>query len=76
VFEIQDKNYVFVVGKDNIVNMRQFKPGGRTHQYYIVKSGLVEGDMIVYEGIQNMKSGTKITPKNISVDNRKQLTAL
>lgn len=76
VFEIQDKNYVFVVGKDNIVNMRQFKPGGRTHQYYIVESGLVEGDMIVYEGIQNMKSGTKITPKNISVDNRKQLTAL
>lgn len=76
VFEIQDKNYVFVVGKDNIVNMRQFKPGGRTHQYYIIESGLTEGDMIVYEGIQNMKSGTKITPKNISADNRKQLTAL
>ncbi len=76
VFEIQDKNYVFVVGKDNIVNMRQFKPSGRTHQFYIIESGLAEGDVIVYEGIQNMKSGTKITPKNISADNRKQLTAL
>lgn len=61
-FEIQDKTYVFVVDKTNTVHMVHFIPGQRTQQQYIVKSGLKEGDVVVYEGIQSLKDGMKVTP--------------
>lgn len=62
-FEIQDKNYVFVVDGSNTARMRSFVPGGRTDKYYIVRSGLSQGEAIVYEGIQNLKDGMKVIPK-------------
>lgn len=68
VFEIQDKNYVFVVGPDNQVHMKNFVPKIRFSYYYIVESGLQLGDRVVYEGIQNIRDGMRITPKPIGVD--------
>jgi len=68
VFEIQDKNYVFVVGKDNVVKMKNFAPQTRIDEFIIVQSGLSAGDAIVYEGIQNIRDGAVITPKYIGVD--------
>jgi membrane fusion protein, multidrug efflux system len=62
-FEIQDKTYVFVVDRTNTVHMRHFVPGERTEQLYIVKSGLQEGDVIVFEGIQLLKDGIKVAPR-------------
>jgi len=63
VFEIQDKNYVFVVDQANIVHQQNFIPKQRIGAYYIVQSGLAPGDVLVYEGIQTIKDGTKIAPK-------------
>jgi membrane fusion protein (multidrug efflux system) len=62
VFEIQDKNYVFVVGENNTVKMKSFVPKMRIAEYYVVDSGLNPGDNIVYEGVQNIRDGSKITP--------------
>ncbi|PST84498.1 efflux transporter periplasmic adaptor subunit [Pedobacter yulinensis] len=62
VFEIQDKNYVFVVGKDNRVTMKSFVPQMRLAEYFVVRSGLKAGDKIVYEGVQNIRDGAKINP--------------
>jgi RND family efflux transporter MFP subunit len=62
VFEIQDKNYVFLLGKDNRVKMKSFVPKLRIAEYYLVESGLKAGDAIVYEGVQNIKDGTQIKP--------------
>jgi len=62
VFELQDKSYVFVVGKDNKVTMKSFVPKMRIAEYYVASSGLHAGDNIVYEGVQNIKDGVKITP--------------
>lgn len=67
-FEIQDKNYVYVVGADNIIKMRSFEPSGRYGQYYIVNSGLMAGDKIVFEGIQNLREGVKVIPRSLPVD--------
>lgn len=64
-FEIQDKNFVFVVGKDHTVKMKSFIPKHRISESYIVESGLNPGDEIVYEGIQSIKEGMKINPKYI-----------
>jgi membrane fusion protein (multidrug efflux system) len=65
VFEIQDRNYVYVVDKNNIIRQQAFEPISRLGQYYLVKSGLKEGDLIVYEGAQNLREGNKINPKQV-----------
>ncbi|MBN9298363.1 MAG: efflux RND transporter periplasmic adaptor subunit [Filimonas sp.] len=63
VFEIQDKNYVFVVDDKNIARMKNFEPEARVGNYYLVKEGLSEKDKIVYEGIQSIRDGEAIKPK-------------
>ena len=62
VFELQDKSYVFVVGAGNKVKMKSFVPKLRIAEYYVVSNGLQPGDRIVYEGVQNIRDGAKITP--------------
>ena len=62
-FEIQDKTYVFVIDKNNVAHMRHFTPAGRTDQNYIVGSGLNEGEVIAWEGIQFLKDGMKVNPQ-------------
>lgn len=68
VFEIQDRNYVFVLDAANVVHLRHFKPRTRMEQFYVVESGLKEGERIVYEGIRNIKDGMRIVPRMISAD--------
>src|SRR5690606_26986016 len=53
VFEIQDKNFVYILNPDNSITTRNFVPQARYSNYYLVKSGLKAGDKIVSEGVQN-----------------------
>lgn len=66
VFEIQDKNYVFLVTSDNTVKMKGVIPQARLSDAYLIKEGLTIGDKIVYEGVQNIKEGAKILPKPVT----------
>lgn len=68
VFEIQDKNYVFLVDSTDRVKMKNFIPKTRFSHYYIIESGLKAGDRIVFEGIQNLRNGMQITPKEVGLD--------
>ncbi len=68
VFEIQDKNYVFLVDSTNQVKMKNFVPKTRFSHYYIVESGLEPGDRIVFEGIQNLQEGMEIEPQHVGLD--------
>lgn len=63
VFEMQDKNYVYVLDSNNHVKMRSFEPGARISHSYLVQSGLKPGERIVYEGVRNLRDGMKISPK-------------
>ncbi len=74
VFEIQDKNFVFLVDSNNQVRMRSFVPKARFSHYYIVESGLEAGDQIVYEGIQNISDGMEITPQPVRMDSLVAIT--
>jgi membrane fusion protein (multidrug efflux system) len=69
VMEIQDKNFVFVLEKDNKVKMRSFVPKTRIDQFVVVQSGLSENDAIVYEGIQNIRDGSTIKPQYVTPGN-------
>lgn len=68
VFEVQDKNFVYVVDGANRVRTRSFIPRSRVDHFYIVQSGLKPGDRVVYEGIQNLKDGMIIDPRPLSSD--------
>jgi membrane fusion protein (multidrug efflux system) len=68
VFELQDKNFVFIVDENNQVRMKNFVPKTRFSHYYIVESGLEPGDRIVYEGIQGVRDGMQIVPKPVGPD--------
>ena len=64
-FEIQDFTYVYVVDKENTVKVRSFKPLDRYGIYYIAE-GFEPGDKIVFEGIQQVKDGTKVKPEPVA----------
>lgn len=66
-FEIQDKQYVYIVDKDNIVRSKNIEILQRMQHLYIVKSGLTVHDRIIYEGIQSIKDGDRITPQMIQM---------
>lgn len=68
VFEIQDKNFVFLVDSTNQVRMKHFVPKTRFSHYYIVESGLQSGDKIVFEGIQEIRDGMQIIPRTVRMD--------
>jgi membrane fusion protein (multidrug efflux system) len=59
-YEIQDKKYVFVVDKNNVVESRNIIIRGEMPDLYVVESGLSEGDKILLEGVQKVKDDDKI----------------
>jgi membrane fusion protein, multidrug efflux system len=62
-FEILDKTYVFVIGKDNIVKQREITIGAELPHLYIVSKGLSDKDTILLEGIRMVKNNEKILTK-------------
>ncbi|GAA4371457.1 efflux RND transporter periplasmic adaptor subunit [Hymenobacter saemangeumensis] len=68
VFEIQDKNYVYVVDQAGLVRMRSFTPQARTGDFYVVRGGLQAGDQVVYEGVQGLRDGQRISPRPVVLD--------
>ncbi|GAO44401.1 efflux RND transporter periplasmic adaptor subunit [Flavihumibacter petaseus] len=66
VFEIQDKNYVFVMDSQHTVKMRDIRANGRMDQYLLVADGLQPGETIVSEGIQQIRDGSVIQPRYIN----------
>ena len=66
VFDVQDKSYVYVVDKNNMLHMQSIAPVTRLAHYYVIKSGLKHGDKIVYEGTQNARDGMVIQPVSAS----------
>lgn len=64
-FEIQDKLFVFVVDDQNVVHMKSLVPKFRLPHAYIVEEGLSVKDRILFEGIQLVKDGDKISPEQV-----------
>lgn len=65
-FEIQDKIYVYVVDKNNVAHMKLVKPLYRLRFLYVIESGsLLPTDRVIYEGIQQVNEGEKVSPKLI-----------
>ena len=59
-YEIQDKKYVFVVDKNNVVKSREITITGEVPDLYVVRSGITKNDKILVEGVQKAKDDDKI----------------
>jgi len=67
-FDIQEKTYVYTVDKNNTVQVKSVNPKIRLVNFYVIESDLTLNDRIIYEGIQRVKEGDKITPEEISFE--------
>ena len=65
-FEIQDKTYVYIVGKDKKVTSKPVTISGKTESYYFISDGISAGDTIVMTGLGSLKDGASIQPKQVS----------
>lgn len=59
-YEIQDKKYVFVVDKNNVIRSVNITIIGELPDLYVVEKGISENDKILLEGVQKVKDDDKI----------------
>lgn len=60
-YELQDRVYLFVIDKDNVVKSRVVTVKNRMPDLYVVDDAdLSEGDKILLEGVQKVKDGDKV----------------
>ena len=57
----QNRQYVFVVDAENRVQQREVQIGQRIPGWVEVESGLAEGDEIIVEGVQKVRTGVTIS---------------
>ncbi len=63
VNEIQGRYQLAVVSPDNKVDLRWVKVGERTDSLWVVEEGLKPGEQVIVEGLQKVRAGMTITPK-------------
>ena len=63
VVEVQDKHFVYVVGKDNKVRYTLVSINPQNDgKNYIITSGLKIGDRFVVNGVSSLQDGMEIKP--------------
>jgi membrane fusion protein (multidrug efflux system) len=66
VSELQGSHQVGVVGSDNKVTIKVVKLGPTEGSMYVIDEGLKPGDRIIVEGLQRVRSGMTVAPKETS----------
>lgn len=68
VMELQGIYNVYVINKENKVEIRRIKLGPTIGSYWLVKEGLNKGEKIVYEGLQVVRPGMTVNPVVAELD--------
>ncbi|WP_440874325.1 efflux RND transporter periplasmic adaptor subunit [Thalassotalea sp. PLHSN55] len=68
VQENQQGKFVLVLDENNTVSQRHVVLGRRMNAMWIVNSGLNEGEKVVVEGLQKVRSGSKVNPVEKTID--------
>lgn len=63
VTESQGQRTVYLVNKNNQVEVSKIETSGMYQQQYIVTSGLKEGDLLIINGLQKIIPGEKVIPQ-------------
>ncbi len=59
-FDILDKLYVYVVGKDNVVHQREIAKRNEMEDIFVLRSGVDVNDKIVLEGVRQVRDGETV----------------
>lgn len=65
VQELQGIYQVAVVDAENKIAVRTVKPGARIGSQWVITSGLNQGEQVVVEGLQKVRSGVVVSPKPV-----------
>ena len=60
VMENKDGSYVYLVGADNLVEMRPIRTRSVSGTDWIVEKGIKPGETVIVEGIQKVRPGQKV----------------
>jgi RND family efflux transporter MFP subunit len=63
VTELQGKNFLWVIGNDNLATQRAVKVGETLGENVLIVEGLKVGERIVVEGLQKVREGVPVQPK-------------
>lgn len=66
-FEIQGNTYIYLVDQSNTVKLQKITPMANLSHLYVVRDGITPRDRFIYDGIQLVKEGEKITPEAVKV---------
>ena len=61
--ELQNLYSLAVVGADNKVSFRNVKVGPRVDSLWVIEEGLKPGEKVVVEGLQRVREGATVSPK-------------
>jgi membrane fusion protein, multidrug efflux system len=64
VAELQGAYQVGVVGADSTVDIRAVKPSDKFGSLWVIDQGLQPGDRVIVEGLQRVRPGMKVVPKD------------
>jgi membrane fusion protein, multidrug efflux system len=59
-FEILDKRYVYIVGKDDVVHQRAIVVQHEMDDIFVIEKGLDVNDRIVLEGVRQVHDGEPV----------------
>lgn len=62
VSEFQGNYFVWLVNDSNTVQQQPVKVQDAYKDYYLIEEGVKRGDKVVFEGLQQVKTGVKINP--------------
>ncbi|HEY1129323.1 MAG TPA: efflux RND transporter periplasmic adaptor subunit [Roseateles sp.] len=71
----QDKRFVIVVGQGNQAEWRPVTLGASVNGLRVVTSGLKGGERIVVGGVQRVRPGSVLAPKDVAMDAKPELAA-
>jgi multidrug efflux system membrane fusion protein len=71
----QDKRYVIVVGEGNQAEWRGVTLGANVNGLRVVTSGLKGGERVVVGGVQRVRPGSVLAPKDVAMDAKPELAA-
>ncbi|CAM3928959.1 efflux RND transporter periplasmic adaptor subunit [Roseateles saccharophilus] len=71
----QDKRYVIVVGAGNQAEWRPVTLGADVNGLRVVTSGLKAGERVVVGGVQRVRPGSVLAPKDVAMDAKPELAA-
>ena len=60
IIQTLDKSSVWVLGKDKMVTSKAVRLGEKFGGHWIVEEGLSAGEMVVINGLQNLRNGEKV----------------